>query len=154
MLLSQQHLRRFSAPIPNHLFPPISPFPFPHSLNFPSNQRSRCSAPKLWMAELSEEPTTATSPLEEGPVELPPSNSPLFATDDNPTPLQTATSVLLTGAITVFLFRSLRRRAKRAKETVLLMFLSLSLLNLPIFCLIEFSGEFSFLVIKLSSAYR
>ncbi|KAH6788705.1 transmembrane protein [Perilla frutescens var. frutescens] len=71
------------------------------------------------MAQLSEEPTTATAtpPPEEGPVELPPSTSPIFATNDEPTPLQTATSVLLTGAITVFLFRSLRRRAKRAKET-------------------------------------
>lgn len=70
------------------------------------------------MAQLSEEPTTTATPLpEEGPVELPPTNSPIFATDDDPTPLQTATSLLLTGAITVFLFRSLRRRAKRAKET-------------------------------------
>jgi hypothetical protein len=42
----------------------------------------------------------------------------LFSVDDNPTPLQTATSVLLTGAISVFLFRSLRRRARRAKELV------------------------------------
>ncbi|KAJ1257196.1 hypothetical protein BS78_K185700 [Paspalum vaginatum] len=50
----------------------------------------------------------------EGPVEL---RAPtLFSTDDNPTPLQTATSILLTGAISVFLFRSLRRRARRAKE--------------------------------------
>ncbi|THU52854.1 hypothetical protein C4D60_Mb10t08300 [Musa balbisiana] len=52
-----------------------------------------------------------------GPVELPPSSGPaIFAVDDNPTPLQVSTSVLLTGAISVFLFRSLRRRAKRAKE--------------------------------------
>uniref|UniRef100_A0ACD5ZQB9 Uncharacterized protein n=1 Tax=Avena sativa TaxID=4498 RepID=A0ACD5ZQB9_AVESA len=50
----------------------------------------------------------------EGPVEL---RSPtLFSVDDNPTTLQVATSVLLTGAISVFLFRSLRRRARRAKE--------------------------------------
>ncbi|KAG6392080.1 hypothetical protein SASPL_146288 [Salvia splendens] len=126
MLLSQQQLRLFSAPI--HL---LSPFPFSHSLNFPlksTKQCTRCSARKLSIAQLSEEPTaatatattttaTASSPLEEGPVEIPPSISPLFATDDDPTPLQTATSVLLTGAITIFLFRSLRRRAKRSKET-------------------------------------
>ncbi|XP_066318645.1 uncharacterized protein [Miscanthus floridulus] len=50
----------------------------------------------------------------QGPVEL---RAPtLFSTDDNPTPLQTATGLLLTGAISVFLFRSLRRRARRAKE--------------------------------------
>ncbi|KFK38857.1 hypothetical protein AALP_AA3G169500 [Arabis alpina] len=60
---------------------------------------------------------------EEGPIELPPSSSSLFsstnsifATSDDPSPLQLATSVMLTGAITVFLFRSLRRRAKRSKE--------------------------------------
>ncbi|KAL8144968.1 uncharacterized protein LOC141706741 [Apium graveolens] len=51
-----------------------------------------------------------------GPVELPPESNSIFATDDDPTNLQVATSVLLTGAISVFLFRSLRRRAKRAKE--------------------------------------
>lgn len=62
---------------------------------------------------------------EDGPIELPPSStSPfsstnsIFATSDDPTPLQLATSVLLTGAITVFLIRSVRRRAKRAKELV------------------------------------
>jgi len=53
----------------------------------------------------------------QGPVEL---RAPtLFSTDDNPTPLQTATSLLLTGAVSVFLFRSLRRRARRAKELVI-----------------------------------
>ncbi|KAL1537726.1 hypothetical protein AAHA92_30211 [Salvia divinorum] len=120
MLLTQQQLRLFSAP--NHLLSPLPPFPFSHSLNFPlrpTKQCSRYSARKISVAEISEEPTTATpsSPPEEGPVEIPPSTSTLFATDDDPTPLQTATSVLLTGAITIFLFRSLRRRAKRAKET-------------------------------------
>lgn len=119
MLLTQQQLRRFSAP--NFLLPSVSPFPFSHSLNLPfrpTKQWTHCSAHKLWTVQLSEEPTTATAPPPaEGPVELPPSTSSIFATDDEPTPLQTATSVLLTGAITVFLFRSLRRRAKRAKDT-------------------------------------
>ncbi|MQL70022.1 hypothetical protein Taro_002331 [Colocasia esculenta] len=56
---------------------------------------------------------------EEGPVLLPPStSSSIFATTDDPSPLQVSTSVLLTGAISVFLFRSLRRRAKRSKEMV------------------------------------
>ncbi|XP_021288360.1 uncharacterized protein LOC110419585, partial [Herrania umbratica] len=72
----------------------------------------------------SQEPITtiaeaeAEEEEEEGPFELPPSASStsIFATNDDPSPLQTATSVLLTGAIGVFLFRSLRRRAKRAKE--------------------------------------
>ncbi|XP_076882510.1 uncharacterized protein LOC143530992 [Bidens hawaiensis] len=57
------------------------------------------------------------SPLpKDGPVELPFSPPSFISTDDDPTTLQIATSVLLTGAISVFLFRSLRRRAKRAKE--------------------------------------
>ncbi|KAL2331392.1 hypothetical protein Fmac_018973 [Flemingia macrophylla] len=52
----------------------------------------------------------------EGPVELPFSSS-IFATTDDPSPIQVASSVLLTGAITVFLFRSLRRRAQRVKQS-------------------------------------
>ncbi|XP_043699508.1 uncharacterized protein LOC122650228 [Telopea speciosissima] len=70
-------------------------------------------------AQLSEPTTvtTETSP-EDGPIELDPSSSSssIFATTDNPSTLQVATSVLLTGAISVFLFRAVRRRAKRAKE--------------------------------------
>ncbi|KAM7250221.1 hypothetical protein ACFE04_022104 [Oxalis oulophora] len=50
----------------------------------------------------------------DGPIQLP--SSTIFATTDEPTTLQVATSVLLTGAITVFLFRAIRRRAQRAKE--------------------------------------
>ncbi|CAN4087376.1 unnamed protein product [Withania somnifera] len=53
---------------------------------------------------------------DEGPIELPSSITEIFATTNDPSPLQTATSLLLTGAISVFLFRSIRRRAKRAKE--------------------------------------
>ncbi|KAK6157370.1 hypothetical protein DH2020_011618 [Rehmannia glutinosa] len=123
MLLSQRQLRPFSAA--NFLTPSLPPFPFSHSINFPlrpTNQYSRCSAHKTWITQLSEELTTTAitdspPPEEEGPVELSSSIPPIFATTDDPTPLQTATSVLLTGAITVLLFRSLRRRAKRAKET-------------------------------------
>ncbi|PIN15724.1 hypothetical protein CDL12_11620 [Handroanthus impetiginosus] len=122
MLLTQRQLRPFSAA--NFLFPSLYQFPVSHSLKYPvrpTNRCSRCSAQKTWIAQLSEEPTTtattSSTPPEEGPVELPPSIPPIFATSDEPTPLQTATSVLLTGAITVFLFRSLRRRAKRARET-------------------------------------
>ncbi|KAJ4842379.1 hypothetical protein Tsubulata_000915 [Turnera subulata] len=51
-----------------------------------------------------------------GPVELYPSTPPIFATTDDPSPIQVATSLLLTGAISVFLFRSIRRRARRAKQ--------------------------------------
>ncbi|KAK8916845.1 hypothetical protein KSP39_PZI022972 [Platanthera zijinensis] len=78
----------------------------------------RAAILRPWLAVLLEPPSTP-APIDEaeGPIEIP-SNTPssLFAINDNPTPLQTATSVLLTGSITVFLFRSLRRRAQRAKE--------------------------------------
>ncbi|KAL3652585.1 hypothetical protein CASFOL_002266 [Castilleja foliolosa] len=120
MLLTQRQLHPF--PTASFLSPPLPPFPLSYSINFPfrpTNQHSRSAAHKTWIAQLSEEPTTTavSAPPTEGPVELPPSVPPIFATSDDPTPLQTATSVLLTGAITIFLFRSLRRRAKRAKET-------------------------------------
>lgn len=69
------------------------------------------------LAQTQEPTTNTTAPTtsEEGPVELTQS---IFATTDDPSPLQVSTSVLLTGAISVFLFRALRRRAKRAKELV------------------------------------
>ncbi|KAK6946673.1 Protein of unknown function DUF3082 [Dillenia turbinata] len=67
--------------------------------------------PEQWLAQTTE--LTSSDAPDDGPVELP---SSIFATSDNPTPLQVATSVLLTGAISLFLFRSVRRRAKRAKE--------------------------------------
>ncbi|KAM0997909.1 hypothetical protein ACFX2I_007714 [Malus domestica] len=124
-MLQTQHLLLSNFPIflshPQTNF--LSPFPLtflhkPTSL-CPVSAHSR-AGPEQWLAE-APEPTTAApyTPLEfapDGPEELPPSSSPVFATNDDPSSLQVATSVLLTGAITVFLFRSLRRRAKRAKE--------------------------------------
>ncbi|KAK2968403.1 hypothetical protein RJ640_004409 [Escallonia rubra] len=106
---------------------------FPFAFAFPSNHHSLTflhkhtslqpisahlrTRPGPWLAQLPEPTTTnTTTALEEGPVELPPSTPSIFATDDDPSNLQVATSVLLTGAISVFLFRALRRRAKRAKE--------------------------------------
>ncbi|KAL2496435.1 hypothetical protein Fot_40192 [Forsythia ovata] len=112
-----------------YLFPSLSPLVIFHSSHFSlrhstttASPYSICSAHKISVAQVSEEPTTITNssadaPQEEGPIELSPSIPPIFSTSDDPTPLQTATSVLLTGAIAVLLFRSLRRRAKRAKET-------------------------------------
>ncbi|KAF2578535.1 hypothetical protein F2Q68_00002162, partial [Brassica cretica] len=71
----------------------------------------------------AEETADVAEEVEDGPVELPPSaispfssTNSIFATSDDLTPLQLATSVMLTGAITIFLFRSIRRRAKRSKE--------------------------------------
>ncbi|XP_023735849.1 uncharacterized protein LOC111883762 [Lactuca sativa] len=55
---------------------------------------------------------------EDGPIELPFSIPSFISIDDDPTTLQVATNVLLTDTdtISIFLIRSLRRRAKRAKE--------------------------------------
>lgn len=88
----------------------------------PSQSQPRARRPFPWLAQVSEPNSTTTSTetteQEEGPVELFQSTSPIFATNDEPSSIQVATSVLLTGAISVFLFRSLRRRAKRVKELV------------------------------------
>ncbi|KAL1299563.1 hypothetical protein HN51_044114 [Arachis hypogaea] len=68
-----------------------------------------------WLTHLAAELTTA--PADQGPIELPfSSTQSIFATTDDPSPIQVASSVLLTGAVSIFLFRALRRRAKRAKE--------------------------------------
>ncbi|OMO74920.1 hypothetical protein CCACVL1_16402 [Corchorus capsularis] len=90
---------------------PISISPFSsHSKTHLGPLLAQAQEPIATVAEAEEE--------QDGPFELPPSasSSSIFATNDDPSPIQTATSVLLTGAIGVFLFRSLRRRAKRAKE--------------------------------------
>ncbi|OVA00013.1 Protein of unknown function DUF3082 [Macleaya cordata] len=106
------------------------PFPLPLSrplplFSFSSSYRLTTSLPvrshlrtnhESWLAQVPEPTTTSPAPPEEGPIQLPPSISAIFSTTDDPSPLQVATSVLLTGAISVFLFRSLKRRAKRAKE--------------------------------------
>ncbi|CAB4277423.1 unnamed protein product [Prunus armeniaca] len=132
-MLQTQHLLCSHFPI--CLSPPQTHFLFPPNLsssplNFLYKPTSLCSVsahsrprPEQWLAEAPETttsiPTAPYTPLEfapEGPEELPPSSSPVFATTDDPSSIQVATSVLLTGAICVFLFRSLRRRARRAKE--------------------------------------
>lgn len=51
---------------------------------------------------------------QDGPVELPQGLNPFEVPDASP--LQTAASVLLTGAIAVLLYRSVKRRAKRATK--------------------------------------
>ncbi|XP_027341555.1 uncharacterized protein LOC113854628 [Abrus precatorius] len=105
LLLPFSHHKPFLS-IPPSSHPLLS---FHHKPTF--HHSVSVSAIPLWLAEL----TTATET--EGPIELPLSSTPsIFATTDEPSPIQIASSVLLTGAISVFLFRSLRRRAKRAKE--------------------------------------
>ncbi|CAA0382486.1 unnamed protein product [Arabidopsis thaliana] len=115
MLVLQSHQCLFSLPYrlrPTRLISPI------HSLS--SFTRIR---PGIIRLSAVKEIADVAEVEEDGPIELlTSSTSPfsstnsIFATSDDPTPLQLATSVLLTGAITVFLIRSVRRRAKRAKE--------------------------------------
>ncbi|XP_020598992.1 uncharacterized protein LOC110038479 [Phalaenopsis equestris] len=108
-------LAPLTSPVRNR---PSPIFPFHSPLVFISLRQSPLAAVfRPWLAELPEFFPPSPIGETEGPVEiLSSSSSSLFAINDSLTPLQTATSVLLTGAITVFLFRSLRRRAKRAKE--------------------------------------
>ncbi|XP_058095770.1 uncharacterized protein LOC131241115 [Magnolia sinica] len=119
MLLLQQQSLHFPFPPLSHrsLFSP-SFRPTTTITTFHHSFRARLqTGPETLLAQLPEPPSTSQD--EDGPIELPPpssSSSPLFGNPNDPSPLQVATSVLLTGAISVFLFRSLRRRARRAKE--------------------------------------
>ncbi|XP_052177823.1 uncharacterized protein LOC127791792 [Diospyros lotus] len=119
MLQSQQFLSRS---FPFFLSHPHNPSLSPHSLNFLYRHNSITLPPNSVQIRTGNEPMLAqtSEPAadgpEDGPIEIPPSVPSIFADSDNPSPLQVSTSLLLTGAISVFLFRSLRRRAKRAKE--------------------------------------
>ncbi|XP_077228005.1 uncharacterized protein LOC143861006 [Tasmannia lanceolata] len=94
----------------NTLASPLSPS---SSFRQPSTVRTHLRTNgQPWVGQLPE-PTT-TPAAGEGPILLPPSS--LLGNLDDPSPLQLSTSVLLTAAISVFLFRSLRRRATRAKQ--------------------------------------
>lgn len=61
-------------------------------------------------------PPSSLSAEDSGPVELSKDEGP-FAIPEAVSPLQSAASILLTGAIAVFLYRSLQRRAKLGRET-------------------------------------
>ncbi|VAH28364.1 uncharacterized protein LOC119353933 [Triticum dicoccoides] len=97
-------------------FTPHHPFPA-STLALPVRRSTALRAepePQPQPSTSTAEPPGTYDDSGDGPVEI---RAPtLFSVDDNPTPLQVATSVMLTGAISVFLFRSLRRRARRAKE--------------------------------------
>ncbi|KAH6764252.1 hypothetical protein C2S51_015501 [Perilla frutescens var. frutescens] len=124
MMQAQRQLLCLSSP--NFLFPSLPPSPFPYHLYFPGrptnhHHYSLCSAHRAWLVQLSEQVTTAAitaaQPAAEGPIELPSSISSLLsAASDDTGALRTAASVLITGAFTLFLFTTLRRSAKRAKE--------------------------------------
>ena len=142
-MLQSQHMLTSHFPYPfslshahNHFLSPSfsPPLTFIHTISTSSSRPiTLCSPPtqprprpEPWLVQASE-PTTTTAPTsqqeeEEGPIEFFQSTAPIFATSDEPSPIQVATSVLLTGAISIFLFRSLRRRAQRAKELVKVFF--------------------------------
>ncbi|GAB2284461.1 hypothetical protein Dimus_018912 [Dionaea muscipula] len=122
------HHSVFSLP-PNILFTPPHPlFLLPHltsSLYKPTIIHSLsvhrlCSEPEPWLSQFAGSPIVAAAIFDPsdvgGPVELPPDAPSVFAVADEPGALQVGYSILLFGAVTFFVFRSLRRRAKRAKE--------------------------------------
>ncbi|KAK2423689.1 hypothetical protein QL285_034126 [Trifolium repens] len=114
-------------PIPPLLLnkPPSSLLPFlkPHTSSssssfsisaIPPSSSSSSSSSFTFLADVINTITTET----DGPIQIPDSSPPsLFDTTDDPSFIQIASSVLLTGAISILLFRSFRRRAKRLKET-------------------------------------
>ncbi|KAF3332588.1 hypothetical protein FCM35_KLT02165 [Carex littledalei] len=117
-MLQANHL---SLPLPHpslhHLHLRSSSLHFLRRMEPSSSFKATAASSQSRLAELPPALPSPPQPEGEGPVEISPlTPSPLFAVNDNPTPLQISTSVLLTGAISVFLFRSLRRRARRAKE--------------------------------------
>ncbi|GAV64020.1 DUF3082 domain-containing protein [Cephalotus follicularis] len=120
MLKCQHHHNIFLIHTPS-LTPPLHSKPT-SAFSLPPHPRPRpgpClaqSPESTTNTSITPKTTTTISTLEEGPIELPPSTPSIFASTDDSSPLQVASSMLLTGAISVFLFRSLRRRAKRAKE--------------------------------------
>ncbi|CAN7001288.1 unnamed protein product [Brassica rapa subsp. trilocularis] len=126
MSVLQSHQCLFSFSLPHRLRTPrlISLYRPPESTSpLPSLSAFTRTRPDRIRVSAAEETSDVAEDVEDGPVELPPSpispfstTNSIFATSDDPSPLQLATSVMLTGAITVFLFRSIRRRAKRSKE--------------------------------------
>ncbi|XP_057963826.1 uncharacterized protein LOC131154975 [Malania oleifera] len=112
----------FCFSLPSSQIPPTLSSSSPTPLTFlhrPTSLHSLSALPRTtpqpWLAQVPE-PTASAPEAADGPIELPPSTPSIFAPFDNPSPIQVASSLLLTGAISFFLFRSLRRRAKRAKE--------------------------------------
>ncbi|KAG5120296.1 hypothetical protein JHK82_034716 [Glycine max] len=116
MLHSQcHHHLLFPLTLAHHkVKPPLSILPPLHHKPTILHSVSASAIPP-WAVQLAD---AAADIDTEGPVELPFSSTPsIFATSDDPSPIQVASSVLLTGAVSVFLFRSLRRRAQRVKQS-------------------------------------
>ncbi|XP_071691924.1 uncharacterized protein [Rutidosis leptorrhynchoides] len=109
---------------PPHLLPSTTTLLLPHITSFhylkSSTKPSYFFSSQQFPARPQFSPLLAQLPDSDfpadGPVELPFSFPSFISANDDPSTLQVATSVLLTGAVSIFLFRALRRRAKRAKE--------------------------------------
>lgn len=128
-MIRYQHLlssssSSLSLPHPPPSPPAVLPYILSPSLTFLHRSTSLVSAVprpisvQPWLTQLPRRTSIHPPEAGEGPIELPPSEPSIFATTDAASPLQAASTVLLTGAISVFLLRAVRRRAKRAKELV------------------------------------
>ncbi|XP_045801296.1 uncharacterized protein LOC123895124 [Trifolium pratense] len=101
-----------TPPLLHNKPPSLLPFLKPVVPN--SSSSSSSSSSFTFLADVINTITTET----DGPIEIPDYSPPsLFDTTDDPSFIQIASSILLTGAISILLFRSFRRRAKRLKET-------------------------------------
>ncbi|XP_047150265.1 uncharacterized protein LOC124822316 [Vigna umbellata] len=111
MVHSHHHLLLFST-LPfsltahhnHHLSPSL------HFLHRPSTPTSTVSAipSAAWLSDLTAQ--------DFGPIQLPFSAPSSLPFSDDPSTVQVASTVLLTGALTVFFFRTVQRRIKRAKQ--------------------------------------
>lgn len=113
---TQRQLLHLSAGAASFLSPSLPPPPFSRHLYIsgrPTNRCSLCSAHGAWLAQLSEELTTAVPPSD---VRSFISN--LISASDDLSSLQTAASFLITGAFSLYLLRTIRRGARRARERV------------------------------------
>lgn len=117
MLQAQRQLLQASSSATTaFLFP--SPVPFPLNRNLPRRSKSVDSVCCANLTATTFVASISVSPPDEGHRELI-SWVPSFITAaGDSTALQTASSFLLTGAFALFLFRLLRRRAKRVKAMV------------------------------------
>jgi len=116
MVHSHQHLLFSTVPfsLTSHHNHPSSPSL--HFLHRPSTTSTTVSAipSAAWLSELTAR--------DFGPLELPFSAPSSLPFTDDPSTIQVAASVLLTGAMTAFFFRTVQRRIKRAKEWVYSLF--------------------------------
>ncbi|XP_020203141.1 uncharacterized protein LOC109788738 [Cajanus cajan] len=117
MLHSHQHLLFSTLPVPlslthHHHHHPSPSLIFLHRPITTTTTTVSAIPYDAWLAQL----TTTQELLGGGPIELPFSTPSVFTDEPSSSTLQLASTLLLSGAIALFLFRSIRRRVKRAKQ--------------------------------------